>query len=63
MATTLREILPVLVQARFGTALPGEALARLALCSLGQLQHLQAAATTCTTLDAWLQVLVSATPA
>ena len=61
MARTLRDVLPVLVQARFATALPADVPTRLALCPLAQLQHLQAAVATSTTLDAWLQVLASAT--
>lgn len=58
-AQTLREVLPLLVRVRFGTALPAELLARLEQCALGDLQRLQAAVETAPSLDAWLQGLPS----
>ncbi|MBM3225122.1 MAG: Uma2 family endonuclease, partial [Candidatus Tectomicrobia bacterium] len=57
ISETLRAVLPLLVQGRFGTPLPAQAIARLAQCPLPQLQRLQTAVQTSTSLEAWLQVL------
>jgi Uma2 family endonuclease len=57
MATTLRQVLPLLVRAHYSVDVPPDLQARLALCDLAQLQTLQAAVDTCPTLDAWLALL------
>lgn len=54
VAQTLRQVLPLLVQARYGTAPPTDLPARLAACDLAQLHALQSATETCTTLADWL---------
>lgn len=53
-ALTLRQVLPLLLQARYGAVLPADLPERLAGCDLAQLQALQSATATCTTLEDWL---------
>ena len=55
-ARTLRDVLPMLVQARFG-APPVDLAERLAHCTLAQLQQTQATVMTSPTLEAWLAAL------
>jgi hypothetical protein len=56
-ASALREVLPLLVQARFGAIHPADLARRLARCSREDLQALQVAAGTCPDLEAWLQAV------
>jgi Uma2 family endonuclease len=56
-ARTLRDVLPMIVRTRYGTAPPADLTARLARCNLAQLQALQAAVETFPTLDRWLELL------
>jgi Uma2 family endonuclease len=58
-ARILRDVLPVLIRMRFGTPPPADLSARLELCSIGQLQHLQTAVETSSSLEDWLQELSS----
>jgi hypothetical protein len=60
-ARTLRDVLPMLVRVRFGSAPPADLPARLASCSLAQLHRLQAAVETCASLDEWLRLLTADT--
>jgi len=57
MATTLRQVLPVLVRAHYGVDIPADLQERLAGCELAQLQALQAAVETAPSLEAWLQLV------
>lgn len=50
----LRQVLPMLLRARYGTALPADLSERLEACDLAQLQTLQTATETCATLQDWL---------
>lgn len=61
-AETLRDMLPMFVQMRFGAALPADGATRLARCQAAQLQRLQSAVATCASLEEWLQVLTAITP-
>lgn len=58
----LREMLPMLVQMRFGAGLPADVATRLTRCQEAQLHHLQTAVTTCASLAEWCQVLTALTP-
>jgi Uma2 family endonuclease len=55
VASTLREMLPLLARVRFGGALPPDLPARLASSTLEDLQRLQATIETCSSLEEWLQ--------
>ena len=57
MAQTLRDLLPLLVQARFNTKPPANLVSRLDRCDLPRLQMLQAAVESSLTLDEWLHKL------
>jgi Uma2 family endonuclease len=56
-AATLRDVLPLLITARFQTEPPPDLSARLAQCNLTQLQTLQAAVMTSPSLNEWLAQL------
>jgi len=58
VTSTLREMLPLLVQARFGAVQPPDLAQRLVYCTLADLQALQVDASTCPDLDTWLQAVL-----
>lgn len=51
---TLRQVLPLMAQLRFGNGLPANLTARLQMYTLAKLQHLQATIQSSATIEAWL---------